>query len=815
MVGQDNRMKKLLLGLLILVSTPTFAQTLSGRVLDEENQPIPFSNIIVKGTTIGTTSDFDGLYSLDLPSENVVVLFSFIGYETQEITTSGGFLDVKLVPLSSQLEEVFVTARRSVRSETAMVLDKKNIVGVQTSIGGQELSKKGISNVEDGLKKVSGITFNNNRINVRGLDDRYNQITLNGIPLPSNNSDKKNIDLNILPTAVTDNIKVRKSYSSEQWSNIGGAQIDISSANIRNIFNVGYRLSLNSQTPTPNSNLSLQWGKDGDFGIYYGFNLIHDNQNRDGIIRLVNKQGNNVLDYNFDERVTQIIPSSILVLSYMKNNFDIKNSTIFITQIGKSDRETFGQHFDYSNDLKTIRITPTQHTLFTNQLKIGYGIFDLTTSYSRVESGEKDREQYVFLYDGEYQFNNIDKLDNHKFNNTNIEDRFSSTLEAELSGEKLNHQFGLSNQIALNTFDYTQQYYDLSGVNSLYQINPNNYSEYINDPTTIKMWVNNPASKVDGYTMINGGFYKGDYTSDKLDLSGGVRIENPLQIITYKDQFSPTFTRQNRINEVEVLPYLNSKFKFGEKIQLKTSTSLTTIRPRFRELTPFIYTEVFAGSKIQGNPNLINSKVYNGDLTFEFFPSRSEVIALTLFGKRILNPIERVNVATASGRLETYQNSVGSNVYGLEFEMKKKWDDWSVDYNLSLLQSDIEISENTGSSVVVTNLNRPLQGSTPILSNLDIFYNISQQSNLGFTYNYIGKKLSSVGIFGLGDIYQTPQHFLNLIWNLEKDKYNLSMRLNNVLNTPFRLEQETDIGSIVTNEFTNGVDASIRFTYKF
>lgn len=808
-------MKKLLIGLLILLSAPTFAQTISGKILDEENQPIPFSNIIIKGTVTGTTSDFDGLYSLDLPSENVVVIFSFIGYETKEITTSGGLLDVTLIELSSQLDEVIIRARRNTRSETVMVLEKKNVVGVETSIGGEELSKKGISNIEDGLKKVSGITFDNNRINVRGLDDRYNQITLNGMPLPSNNSDKKNIDLNILPTALSDNIKVKKSYSSEQWSNIGGAQIDISSVNIRNVFDVGYRVSLNSQTPTPNSNLSLQWGKDGDFGIYYGFNLLHDNQNRDGVIRLVNKQGSNLLDYNFNEKRTQLIPSSILVLNYMKNKFDIKNSTIFITQIGKSNRETFGRHFDYSNDLKTIRITPTQHTLFTNQLKIGYDIFDLKTSYSRVQSGEKDREQYVFLYDGTYQFNNIDRLDNHLFSNTNIENRFNTTLEVNLDGGKLNHLFGAFNQIALNSFDYTQQYYDLNNINALYEIDPNNYSEYINNPNTINLLVNNPASKVDGYTMINGGFYKGDFTSDKLDLSGGIRIENPIQIITYKDQFSPTFTSQSVLNDIEILPYLNSKIKLSEKIQLKTSTSITTIRPRFRELTPFIYTEVFAGSKIQGNPNLINSKVYNGDLTFEFFPTRSEVIALTLFGKRIVNPIERVNVATASGRLETYQNSVGSNVYGLEVEMKKKWGDWNVDYNLSLLHSDIEIAESNGSSVVVTNLNRPLQGSTPILSNLDIFHNISDQSNLGFTYNYVGKKLSSVGIYGLGDIYQSPQHFLNLIWNLERDKFNLSMRLNNVLNTPFKLEQQTDIGNVITNTFTNGIDASIRITYKF
>lgn len=107
-------------------------------------------------------------------------------------------------------------------SETVLVLDKKELVGVESSIGGTELTKKGISNVQDGLKKVTGVTFLNNRINVRGLDDRYNQVTLNGLPIPSNNADRKNIDLSILPVSVMDNIKVKKSYSSDQWSNIGG-----------------------------------------------------------------------------------------------------------------------------------------------------------------------------------------------------------------------------------------------------------------------------------------------------------------------------------------------------------------------------------------------------------------------------------------------------------------------------------------------------------------------------------------------------------------------------------------------------------------
>ena len=785
--------------------------------MDEKNQPLPFSTVTVKGTTIGTTTNLDGSFFLELPSQNVIVIFSFYGYESKEVLVDKETYIIQLFPSTFVLDDIIVKSTKDLRSETISVLDKKELIGIETSISSNTLSKKGISNVEDGLKKIVGVTFNNSKLNIRGLDDRYNQVTLNSIPLPSNNTDQKNINLNILPSSLVDNIKVKKSYSSNQWSNIAGAQINISSTNIRETFNISYRPSINSQTNIPNHSFSLQYGKEGKLGIYYGLNFIYRNLNQSGIIRLTNKQGNNVLNYSFIDKLSQFNPSSLLVLKYSKNNFNISNTSLFVTQLTNSNRETLGQHFDYYDNIKTIRITPTQHSLFTNQINTEYNLnrlnFNFTTSYSKVISGENNREQYVFLYDGKYRFNNIDKLDNHLFNNKNIEDRFNIDLKVKFTNKKLNHFLGYLNQITLNSFDYTQEYYDLSYINNTFEINPNNYTEYINNPNITKLIVNNPASKVDGYTMINGGFYKVDFISNKFDLSGGIRVENPLQLVTYKDQFSPTFIRQNKINNIEILPYINSKFKLSDKIQIKSATSITSIRPRFREVTPFIYTEVFAGTKIQGNPELNNSKVYNSDFTFEFFPTRSEVLALTFFGKYILDPIERVNIATASGRLETFQNSLNSTIYGLELEVKKNYKSIDLDYNLSLLKSNIHTPSNTNSSVVVTNINKPLQGSTPILSNLDIFHQITPNSNIGLVYNYIGKKLTSVGVFGLGDIYQTPQHLLNIVCNSKIKNVSISLRFNNILNTPIELTQSTDVGKVILNKFTTGITSSIGITW--
>src|SRR5690242_7864598 len=61
---------------------------IKGKITDESSQPMPGVNVVIKGTATGTTSDADGAYSLALPdgSSNVILVFSFIGYTTEEVS---------------------------------------------------------------------------------------------------------------------------------------------------------------------------------------------------------------------------------------------------------------------------------------------------------------------------------------------------------------------------------------------------------------------------------------------------------------------------------------------------------------------------------------------------------------------------------------------------------------------------------------------------------------------------------------------------------------------------------------------------------
>ena len=96
----------------------SFAQGIqvAGQVVSDEREPLPGVNVLIKGTTIGTVTDGNGYYSLSVPDENGILVFSFIGYTSQEIPTGGRTnINVILLPDVRALDEVVVVGYSSQR----------------------------------------------------------------------------------------------------------------------------------------------------------------------------------------------------------------------------------------------------------------------------------------------------------------------------------------------------------------------------------------------------------------------------------------------------------------------------------------------------------------------------------------------------------------------------------------------------------------------------------------------------------------------------------------------------------------------------
>ena len=255
------KMKKILFITLLILSQFLVAQdkgTLKGLLTDKEtnNEPLPFANIIIKGTKIGTTSDFDGNYQLKVPAGNHVVIFSFLGYKAVEksiIITAGQTTTINQLMSAEEgvaLDDIIITATTSKEKASALILEQKKAVSIKTSIGAQELSIKGVSDAEGAVTKTAGVSKGSKNVIVRGLGDRYNSTTLNGLPLPSEDPEYKNISLDFFDTSVFKNIGINKVFTSDLYGDVGGANIDIVSKELikSSVLDVSASLGANTQT---------------------------------------------------------------------------------------------------------------------------------------------------------------------------------------------------------------------------------------------------------------------------------------------------------------------------------------------------------------------------------------------------------------------------------------------------------------------------------------------------------------------------------------------------------------------------------------
>lgn len=143
--------KFLMLALLIGLSSNTWAQTLevSGVVVDDQNVTMPGVSVIVKGTTTGTVTNFDGEFGITVPTGTEILVFSFVGCETQEITLDGKTTSyqVKLATSTIGLDEVVAIGYGTVK--------KSDLTGSVTSVGAKQLAK---ANKVDAVSAMQGQT---------------------------------------------------------------------------------------------------------------------------------------------------------------------------------------------------------------------------------------------------------------------------------------------------------------------------------------------------------------------------------------------------------------------------------------------------------------------------------------------------------------------------------------------------------------------------------------------------------------------------------------------------------------------------------
>jgi TonB-dependent starch-binding outer membrane protein SusC len=168
-----------------------------GIITDENGKPLPGVNITIEGTTFGAISDLNGKYSIEKPNDNIVLLFSFIGYTTQRIQASGKtIVDVSMVPEIASLDEVVVTGystqRRKDITGSVAVVDIKNLKTIPSHSAVETLQgmASGVNVFRSGVPGATSKIFIRGITNfgdtdpliiVDGIEQNLNNISANDI----------------------------------------------------------------------------------------------------------------------------------------------------------------------------------------------------------------------------------------------------------------------------------------------------------------------------------------------------------------------------------------------------------------------------------------------------------------------------------------------------------------------------------------------------------------------------------------------------------------------------------------------------------
>ncbi len=615
---------------------------------------------------------------------------------------------------------------------------------------------------------------------------------------------------------------------------------------------------------------SVQLGENVKLNLLGTANFRNEYRYREGEVRIVNAAQDFLIDYDFQSYSynTQSSGMGTAALEIGKRN-TVSFTSLYVNLSSDENRVNQGFHYDYDELVYARRYTFKENTLWLNQAKGEHAFgkanrlkLNWDIGYSTATGSEPDRRQLVYLHQpgaarDEYVFNAKDRIENHRWYSALDEEEL--VAQAGLGYRLLQRVTEEDGTVALLTvrggwqmkrkdrsFGYDIYAYDLTNMQAGYPegVDVDRPDQYLNDANfqAGNFSLDNVTGPEADHTITQDvdaywGLLEADVIPGKLKLMGGARYESGDQMIIYRKQ-SDSFYQPRRVGRIlsdDLLPYGAIKYDVSKKDVIRATASKTISRPGFREVAPFEYTEVFAGTKNIGNPDLVNGTNLNADVRYERFPAPGELLAIGVFGKQLDNPIEKVALATASGQLQSFRNTGTATVAGIELEVVKNigsiigadstvWNDISIGLNGTLMMSNVDLSglnddNGDAAAVVLTNESRPLQGASPWLLNADIGYTRQISNKVKGTatlaYNIFGRRVFAAGANGLGDQYELPVGTLHLILRADiGDRWQANLGLRNLLNPEYRIEQEAPNGNVELSTYRVGTGISFGLGYR-
>ena len=212
--------------------------TISGYVVDRNsNLPLVGANIFFEGTSIGSASNDKGFYELkNIKIGSYIIKVSYIGYKTfldtinisEDLTEI--ILDFKLDYTSIQGNEITVTSQAKGQMEAInKQLNSKSLVNI---ISSERIHDLPDANAVETIARAPGVSIKReggegNKVVIRGLSPKYNNITVNGVKIPSTDNDNRSTDLSMISQYMIENIEVIKAGTPDMDGEVLGGTVNL------------------------------------------------------------------------------------------------------------------------------------------------------------------------------------------------------------------------------------------------------------------------------------------------------------------------------------------------------------------------------------------------------------------------------------------------------------------------------------------------------------------------------------------------------------------------------------------------------------
>lgn len=269
----------------------------------------------------------------------------------------------------------------------------------------------------------------------------------------------------------------------------------------------------------------------------------------------------------------------------------------------------------------------------------------------------------------------------------------------------------------------------------------------------------------------------------------GARLEKATVKVDSYDPFRRGIDFNAPHSEIEnsdILPAVNLTYAVRENANVRAAYSATVSRPDYRELSHFVIKDYVSGYQEIGNPGLKRAKIHSFDVRGETFPNASELLAGSLFYKRMLDPIEKIIRLTQGNGTYMPVNGEYANVLGGEIEARLalgrltgRLDSFGFSGNLTLVHSKAKLPPNIGSE---QNKERPLEGQSPYVFNTGVFYTSPKgATSASLLYNVFGKRLANVGVGESPNVYEQPKHTIDVTLSHRFRAFRVKLSMENIL----------------------------------